>query len=346
MTIDKNSIQVYNVYCTCEVLMSKKKLGIFIICIALFASCGFFLTFNNRDSKISKSEEKSVSNENSDAEKADLKPVSPKASEVRVNKASRNIITKKANLYDENDLLPLSAVVKLASLSNKNKSEIESLNNQANVYFLGENSDGLYLIVGNYGMEKYSRHDLGFLKLDENNSLKYTPLSAGEDSILDENDEWEFDEETKQPIGHIKYDNNGAVEYTEVWNYSPDEPVKYEMKNAAGKVLSIKKETLDSDVNIRSEHIVYDENGNTKLNISANYEGPNITRFTYYNSEKPQESVTILTEYKDGQRIKEDVYSADYKLVNTFKAEYENGKRTSINVFNNSGEEVEQILSE
>ena len=117
------------------------------------------------------------------------------------------------------------------------------------------------------------------------------------------------------------------------------------MKNGEGKILSIKKETPDGDTKIRSEHLVYDEDGNTRVNVSASYEGPDITRFTYYNSENPQDGVTLMSEYNGGLKTKETVYSSDYKLQNTYNAGYKDGERVTIKVLDSSNNKVEEIIS-
>lgn len=198
------------------------------------------------------------------------------------------------------------------------------------------------MIVGSSGDEKYMRHDVKFIEINKEGVRKITSIGQ---EVSDEDGDWEFNEDSGLPLKHIKYDEDGDIEYTEIWNYSDEEPVKYEMKNGEGKILSIKKETPDGDTKIRSEHLVYDEDGNTRVNVSASYEGPDITRFTYYNSENPQDGVTLMSEYNDGLKTKETVYSSDYKLQNTYNAGYKDGERVTIKVLDSSNNKVEEIIS-
>ena len=159
------------------------------------------------------------------------------------------------------------------------------------------------------------------------------------------NDNWEYDKNGK-PTKHIIYNNDGDVEYIETWNYTESSPIKYEIKDGNGKIVSVKKETVDNDSNdLRIEHIIYDSEGNTKINVSATYEGADIKRFTYYNADKLNESGSIFGEYQDGQKIKETVYSSDLKVKNVYSSDYDdNGERTDIKVFDGQNNEIEQIV--
>ena len=109
--------------------------------------------------------------------------------------------------------------------------------------------------------------------------------------------------------------------------------------------MSIKKETPEGDMGLRLEHIVYDKDGNTKINLSAAYDGADIKRVTYYNADKPDESSTIISDYTDGQKVKETVYTPDLKIKNVYKANYVEGEMTDITVLDNNNEEVEKILT-
>ena len=50
-----------------------------------------------------------------------------------------------------------------------------------------------------------------------------------------------------------------------------------------------------------------------KVNLTVNYDGADLTRFTYYNADKLNESGSVISEYKDGVITKETVYTSDYK---------------------------------
>ena len=79
------------------------------------------------------------------------------------------------------------------------------------------------------------------------------------------------------------------------------------MKDGNNKPISIKKENLDNENSLRVEHLIYDKDGNTKVNVSASFEGADIKRFTYYNADKPDESASVFSEYLDGMKVKETV---------------------------------------
>ena len=67
-------------------------------------------------------------------------------------------------------------------------------------------------------------------------------------------------------------------------------------------------------------------------------------RFSYYNAEKPNEGVLILGEYSDGLKMKETIYSSDYKLKNTYTSNYKNGIREDIRKFDENNRETEQLI--
>ena len=80
---------------------------------------------------------------------------------------------------------------------------------------------------------------------------------------------------------------------SETWNYDDSDPVKYEMKNSDGHVLSVMKETVSGDSEYRQEHIFYDSEGHTKRSFVASYDGADIKWFTYYDAEAPYKNITI-----------------------------------------------------
>ena len=271
------------------------------------------------------------------------KPITQKSTPTK--KAEKTEEVKKANMYDENNILPLSAVAEISTLTDSMKESVNSLIENSNLYYLKKHKDKVFMIVGNSGDEKYQRHDIEFVEINHSGHKKVTKFGNIEEHAGD-NDEWTFDETSNLPQKHIKYNSKGDIEYTEIWNYSPDEQIKYEMKDGNGKVLSIKKETPDGDTNVRVEHLIYDEDGNTKLNISANYEGPDITRFTYFNADKPHDGITLMSTYEDGVKTKEVVYSSNYKVQNTYEAEYKDGERVNIRILDDENNVVEDIKAE
>ena len=252
---------------------------------------------------------------------------------------------KKADLYSENNELSLSTIVLIAGLDDSMRAKINNYIKNSTVYYVEEKNDSVCMIVSNADEEKFQRHGIEFVEISNAGVKKVSPLVNTSDEN-DEKDVWEFDEETKLPLRHVNYDSDGEVDYAEFWNYSADNPVKYELKDSEGKTISIKKEIQDNDSNMRIEHLIYDSEGNTKLNISANYEGPDITRFTYYNSEEPADGVIIMSKYDAGQKVEETVYSSDYKVKNVYESSYQDGKRAKIKIFDNERKELEEILSE
>ena len=163
-----------------------------------------------------------------------------------------------------------------------------------------------------------------------------------------DNDYWDFDKsgERPLPLKHIKYKKDGDVDFVETWNYDVSNPVKYEMLDGNGKVVSIKKETLDNDNNLRVEHLIYDKDGKTKINVTASYEGADLKRFTYYNADKLSESGSVFGEYKDGLKTKEVLYSSDLKIENVYEPEYKDGIKENIKVLNEANNVVDTVYSE
>ena len=201
--------------------------------------------------------------------------------------------------------------------------------------------------------DRYSRHNLQFAQISPNGNISYH--FAGYDGQDGEtsnavtpngDDIWEFDKsvEPPRPLKHTAYDNKGKVKFTEEWNYSHDADIKYIMKNAEGKTLSVFKETPDGMANYRKEHVFYDKDGNTTMSVSANFEGPNLKRFTYFDSETPKDSVTIESEYSDeGYKTEEKIYNKEYKLTNTVKANYSQGERKEIKVLDADGKPIKDL---
>ena len=250
-------------------------------------------------------------------------------------------VIKKADLYTNAVGLPLSMITELNNLPNNIKNAVDKVINDDSLSVLAMKNlhDKVLLVVEN---PNDNRHGIEFIEISKSDaSKKVVPLSKQSDNS--EQDVWRYDENSKLPIEHTKLDSDNQTEYTEVWNYVVEEPIKYELKDGEGKVLSIKKETLDNANNMRQEHITYDKHGNTKISVSTSYEGPNLTRFTYYNADKPNEGITIFSEYNDGVKVKENVYSSDFKLKNTYEAVYKDGQRESVKVFDKDNNQIEKI---
>ena len=310
----------------------KKQVLAGVICTALFVGCCAILYLT-----------KEVKQETDVAEEVEQKEnMSAKTSNVAPKKVvKKEEVIKKADLYTNAVGLPLSMITELNNLPNNIKNAVDKVINDDSLSVLAMKNlqDKVLLIVEN---PDDNRHGVEFIEISKSDaSKKVIPLSKQLDNS--EQDVWRYDENSQFPIEHTKLNNDKQLEYTEVWNYVVDEPIKYELKDGEGKILSIKKETLDNENNMRQEHVIYDKNGNTKISVSASYEGPNITRFTYYNADVPNEDITIFSEYNDGVKVKENVYSSDFKLKNTYEAVYKDGQRKSVIIFDKDNNEIEKI---
>ena len=255
----------------------------------------------------------------------------------------------KTDLYKgvPDSLLPLSAISEIASLNGHvHKTIKELVDNSTGVLYAKRNGNKLVMVVEN---PDDNRHGLEFVEISADGKHEKVGflLSKYSEGNTDE-DLWEYDvsEDVKRPIKHTKFNSDGEVEFVETWNYSSEEPIKYELKNKDDKVISLVKETIDENNSMRQEHLIYDKDGKTKVNLTVNYDGADLTRFTYYNADKPNESGSVISEYKDGVKTKETVYTSDYKVKNVYEPEYKNGERECIKVFNDENKEVKTLLSE
>lgn len=317
----------------------KKLLLMSILCVFLVTGCSIF----PNKKEIKPQEPQNNSNKNIEQVQPPKmeKPAQPKATP----KDEPKLRVRKADLYNENSEISLSTIMALSNVDDSLKTKIENYIQNSTIYYLETKKDSIFMIVDNSYTEKIQRHGLEFVEINHNGVKKVTPLVKTSDEN-DENDVWELDEETKLPLRHVNYNNEGEIVYSEYWNYSPESQIKYELKDANGKTISLRKEIQEGDSNIRIENLVYDKDGHTKLNISTNYNGPDISRFTYYNSASPADSVVVMSEFENGQKVKETVYSSDYKVKNVFKPTYEDGKRAGIKIFDNQNQELEEIVSE
>lgn len=257
----------------------------------------------------------------------------------------------KTDLYSKTPYdLPLASVVEISKLPSQMKKTIdETLEEARGFYFVKYDKDlekAIILLQNPISETKtFARHSLEFAQVSKDGTKTLHSLDHT-GSIENENDVWTFDEtvDYKRPLKHVAFDEAGNIVYVESWNYSENNPVKYEMKNSDNKILSILKETHDSDSNYRQEHIFYDNDGKTSLSISANYDGANLTRFTYYNKAEENDSMSIMSQYEDGVKTSETIYNKDYQIQNTLKSEYSDGVRKSITVLDKDSNEVEKLL--
>ncbi len=262
-------------------------------------------------------------------------------------------------LYD----LPLVSIMDISLLPKDVKIYIDDLLEKAQgFYYLkyNKNENKVFIILQNPISEKetYFRHGLEFVEIYLDNPkfpVYYSPGYEGvagemESAVIDDikkGNNWKFDKsvEPYRPIKHILYNNKGKTQFVEYWSYSEQESQKYLMKDAKGKPISILKENFDGDSSYRKEHIFYNSDGNLMTSISINFDGANITRFTYFNSTSPSENCTIITEYRDGQKIKEKIYDDSYKLLNSYVLDYSNGVRKSLIMYDSENNSLRKISS-
>lgn len=286
--------------------------------------------------------------------------------QVKNTESTQNIQTTVKNVEKKHDLyssslydLPLVSIYEISKLSDELKKIIDNeLEVSQGFYYLKRIDDKIFIILQNPVMDNigYSRHDLQFVEIYDNGTV--IRHNAGYVGVKDEiessvnikkkeKETWLLDEsiEPFRPIKHVAYDEHGKIKFTEYWSYDENEPVKYKMLDSNKNLISILKETQDSDSNLRKEHVFYDSEGNTTMSLTVNYDGANISRMMFYNSHDLVDSVNILSEYVDGYKIKESIYNEKYDLINIFVSAYENGIRKTIRVFDSEGNEVDKISS-
>ncbi len=328
----------------------KKSVFVGILYAAVVAACcvGFVI---NKNTNSSPSPSSIAVQDNPPVQK--VSNVSPKKPEVKEDIQAEPVLPKEVIKYGDmysslsNNQLPLSGISVLVDLPEEAREEVENvIESSKNIFMLKRIDKEILLLVEN---PSDSRHNLDLKEISlKNVVVKNLPFSSHIAGDETERDIWEYEDndDTKRPVKHIKYDDESNIEYTEFWNYSSDEPVKYEIRDGEDRVISIKKETIDNETSLREEHIFYNKDGSTNRSVSITYSGPDIIRFTYYNSENPNEGISIFSNYgEDGSKIKETVYTPDFKVVNVYEAMYKDGVRTGIKVFDKENREVEKILS-
>ena len=315
--------------------MTLKKLILVLFSISFLIGIGYSLSFvlNKKEANVVVAEpKKNVS-----------KPVN--------NPVQTQIIKKeKADLYSESLYdLPLISIAEISKLSKEKKAIVDKiLESSQGFYYLKLVDDKIFIILQNPVKTSniFSRHDLQFVEISNDGNVIYHNAGyygyEGEYSETNSNDVWTYDNtvEIKRPIKHIAYDEKGHIKFTEVWNYDPENEIKYIMKDSHDKDVSILKETQDSESNYRKEHIFYDNDSQIKMSLTVNYDGANITRMTFYNSHDLVDSVSVFSDYVDGIKTRESIYNEKYELLYTVIPTYTDDVRTKITVLNSKGEEV------
>lgn len=332
--------------------MNKK---IYIIATLVICAAAYFIWYCLNNNKIHLNEDSktsvqiSVKNENKKdiSEQAnDIKSIENKHNNIlknMVGKSDENHI-KRADLFNElpASAIPLSAIVEISKLPLNIQKSISKIAENSNIYMIQHTNDKIIVISD---FPENIRHGIKFTEISLPNGHQIQTSFGYCDKMKDsENDIWEYSDTTKLPTRHTKYNSEGDMDFVEVWNYNNDNPIKYEMKDSDGKVVSIRKETLTDNTDLRVEHLLYDKDGNTTMSISTTYEGPDIKRFTYYNADKIGESGAIFSDYTDGSKTKEIVYTSDLKVKNTYTSEYEDGNRLDIVKLDSNNTEVEKLV--
>lgn len=267
-------------------------------------------------------------------------PVTLPVSEKTVKNVSNEVLDK--GYYGK--LIPLSAIYDYNSFSDKTQKAIKNVIEKSpkGIYFYESSKDKIFIISDSSAENStWMRHDFDVITIYPETGE--TTVESSNQVKESENDIWEYNEvmDVSVPVKHIHFNNDGNIEFTEYWNYSQEEPVRYKMTDENDKTISILKETTEGDDKLRQEHIFYDKDGNVKKSLSTNFEGADISRVTYYDSNSPENSATVVNEYSDGLKTKETVYTSDYKLKNTYTAEYKDNERTSVSNSNDTALNVQ-----
>ena len=321
-----------------NIMNHKNFLVLFLLIVLLTTGCTLF--YMNK--KVIREKENVAGVDKTSVKKAKINQKNNLPKETQIVE----VPSKKAYLYSEydNNAIPLSAIAELTDLPEQIKKYVNDIIEYSNIYLLNKSDNEIVVLSENI---EDIRHGLEIsrISLDTHNITKYSLGGYTEDQENAKNI-WSYDRKTKLPTKHIKLDENNNVLYTEIWNYDSKSPIKYEMRDTEGKIISIKKETLDEHSNMRVENLFYNSKGHIETSITATYIGANIVRFTYYNLNNPNESMSLFSEYSDGVKIKETVYSSDYKVQKIYKSDYEDGIRTSLSIFDANNNKLEEILSE
>lgn len=328
--------------------MNKKNIVLMIVIIIclIFACFTYIFVRNNNFAQADNQESAAKKNDTvtikKDKSQSDVNKMNLVKESKKISEQNNENHIKKVNLYSNipSSMLPLSGIAEIADLQPEIQNAVTSIAENNNIYMIQRSGNKLLIITDN---PENIRHNIEFTEISLHNGHQIQTTFGYNDKISDsDNDIWDYDQETKMPIRHTKYNKNGDVEFTEIWNYQTNEPIKYEMKDSDGRVISIKKETQQGDSDLRVEHLIYDKDGNTKMNVSATYEGEDLKRFTFYNADKPEISGSIFSDYADGLKVKEIVYTSDLKLKEEYTSDYKDGVREDIKKFNDKNVEVQK----
>jgi len=259
----------------------------------------------------------------------------------------------KIDIYgsNENNDIPLSAIVQISKLPQNIKNIINNQIKNSEVYYLNVQKDKVIIIKEVVDeADRFTRHDFEIISVSipDGKIHRETDFPVKMSNDDSETEKWKYevvDGDMVVPSNHTSLNEDGSVNTIESWFYGDDE-VKYKVTDGDGKILSLRKTSKSDGGNWRDEHLFYDKDGKTALNVSFAYEDNHIARFTYYNPASPETSVTMVNEYKDVDKVKETIYSSDYKLQNSYASVYKDGERKAIKVFDDKNNETGEYLAE
>ena len=315
--------------------MTLKKILLFLFFVIVLIGVGYSFSF--------------IFNKN---EKTDEVVDVQKKVPVSTKKIVQQPITKeeKVDLYSESLYdIPLISISEISKLPKDKKAIVDNLLEKSQgFYYLKLIDDKIFVILQNpvNSTNIFSRHDLQFAEILEDGKIIYHNAGyfgyEGEHLSNNADDVWTFDESTeiKRPLKHVVYDEKGKIKFTETWSYTPEDEIKYIMKDSHNKEVSILKESQDNESNYRKEHIFYDNDSRIKMSLTVNYDGANITRMTFFNSHDLVDSVSIFSDYVDGVKTRESVYNEKYELLYTVIPTYNDEVRSKLTVLNAKGEEI------
>lgn len=318
--------------------MVAKKIVTGLFCSTLIAGAFFFCASEKQAILISKENEKQSN-----------KPT--------VQTQIKEEIKKSYDLYSSTPYdLPLISIYEISKLPQSIKKIVdETLEASQGFYMLKKVNDRVLILLQNPVLESntYARHNLQYVEiyLDGRKEFHNAGYNGIDGEVFDNfdkgKDAWVYDKNSEYnlPLKHIAKDEKGKVKFTEIWNYNENEPVKYLMKDAKGNAISIMKETLENESNLRKEHIFYDNDGNITISLTINYDGANISRFTYFNSHDMVDSLSIISEYEDSHKIKESIYNEKYELINTVKSAYKEDTRVELQIYDSENNEIAKLSS-
>lgn len=312
--------------------MNKRIVAGISIAVIAASALGYFL--------LTDKEEKEDKNPVVEEQQEPQKPVAPKNYVQPPVKSVPQV--KKAHLYKD---LPFSAIADLASLPESAQKTVTNLLKESGdkIYYLKRTDNKVLLVLGLTSDEEENpikRHDFNFVEISLHDGKVLNHISADKESQYDK---WNYDGDL--PLSHAHYNDEKELVYTEVWNYSDDEPIKYKKTDKDDNVISLRKEVVDNGTNLREEHLFYDKEGNMTQNVSFNYDGIDLTRFTYYNSNTPEDSAMLVSDYEDGVKKKETLYSSDYKVKNVYLPEYTDEQISKLDVLDKDNKIVETLVN-